>query len=227
MRAALARRRGVEAAASRPTGRLRRSTCPASASSPRRAGSSSASTRSRSTPSSAATPTRTTRAVYRWLLERNLRLYGVAFAHRPPRRHLPRRPAVAGGGHRRRARPAARRGPRRTPTSRSTRSSSSASPRRSARSGSGGSSAASRPATSMRFERGWLERDRGPGAALPACVERVAEHPPDRPGRGLVVAPPCAASVRWPDPPMNSVAPPGRGAQDRRIGIRTAAEVGV
>ena len=40
-------------------------------------------------------------AFYRWLLERNPRMYGVELRDRPARRRLPRRPAAAGGGHRR------------------------------------------------------------------------------------------------------------------------------
>ena len=34
-------------------------------------------------------------AVYRWLLERNLRMYGVSFAVDHARRHLPRRAPAA------------------------------------------------------------------------------------------------------------------------------------
>ena len=77
VRAALAERRGrcPRAAA----GGLRLRPARASASSRRPASWSWATTRWRCTPSSAATPTRTTQGVYRWLLSRNLRLYGVAF----------------------------------------------------------------------------------------------------------------------------------------------------
>ncbi len=44
--------------------------------------------------------------VYRWLLERNLKTYAVVVRRRPPRRHLPRRPAAALAGQPRGARPA-------------------------------------------------------------------------------------------------------------------------
>ena len=57
-----------------------RSRCRARRSCRPRSGSTSAPTRSACTPSSAAAPTRTTSGVYAWLLQRNLRLYGVAFA---------------------------------------------------------------------------------------------------------------------------------------------------
>ena len=40
----------------------------------------SAGTRWPATPSCAARPTRTTRRVYRWLLQRNLKMYAVSFA---------------------------------------------------------------------------------------------------------------------------------------------------
>ena len=58
--------------------------------------------RSRCTRSWPGTPTRTTQRVYRWLLERNLKLYGVAFAVDHLGRHLPGRPGAAARRSRRR-----------------------------------------------------------------------------------------------------------------------------
>ena len=100
--------------------------------------------------------------VYRWLLERNLKMYAVAFA---VDRHgdiyldarLPLAAVTADELDRLLGSVLS------TPTSRSTRSSSSASPRRSARSGSGAGCAASRPANLEAF-RGWLESGDEPDA---------------------------------------------------------------
>ena len=115
-----------------------------------------ASTRSACTRSCAASPTRTTSGSTAGCSSATCRMYAVVVRRRPARRHLPRRPAAAGRGHRRGAGPAARARCSPTPTSRSTRSSSWASPPRSARSGSGASCAGSRPRNLEAF-RGWLE----------------------------------------------------------------------
>ena len=105
-------------------------------------------------------------AFYRCLLRRNLRLPGVAYAVDTVRRRLRHR---AGARRRRRRgvpRPAARRGARPRPTSRSTSCSPWASSRRCARSGRGASRAASRPATSRRSATCW-RTDRPPEVRPP------------------------------------------------------------
>ena len=121
--------------------------------------------------------------VYRWLLEPQPQLYGVAFAYRPQRRHLPRRAPSAGLRHRRAGRPAARVRCSPTPTSPSTRSSNSASHHRSARSGSGGSAGVSRPAISTRFAAGSTatrtpSRRRSDSPTSPAAYCQVVKRKP-------------------------------------------------
>ena len=102
--------------------------------------------------SSCGTPTRTARQLWQWLLQRNARMYGVAFSVDARRRRLPDRPAAAARGHRGGARPAPRRGADLRRRVASTRCWRSASARRSGASGPGGSSAAS-PWTISRHSR--------------------------------------------------------------------------
>ena len=93
--------------------------------------------------------------VYRWLLERNLKMYAVSYAvDRLGDIYLDARLPLSLVDPRG-ARPAARARCSPTPTARSTPSSSSASPPRSARSGSGATCAASRRRTSRRSAAGW------------------------------------------------------------------------
>ena len=111
--------------------------------------------------------------VYRWLLERNMKMYAVSFAlDGVGDIYLDARLPLA-VGHARGDRPAARRRCWSTPTARSTPSSSSASPPRSARSGSGGVSRGE-PTRNLEAFRGPLSLDelgsrrRGDGRSQPA-----------------------------------------------------------